>query len=145
MSNTPLVKFCKTDESAVIPSKAHASDVGYDLTIVKKVKDISLTTAMYDTCVKVRPEDGFYCRIYPRSSIYKYGYTLSNGTGIIDPNFRGSLKIVLTKIDPNMPNFELPFRCAQLIFDKVCHLETEEVGDIDVETDRGDGGFGSTG
>lgn len=140
----PCCRFVKTDERAVVPSKSRTSDVGYDLTAISKVKDISKVTVMLDTGIVIAPEMGYYAKIYPRSSLVKSGYMLTNSVGIIDGTFRDSLKICLTKIDPEAAEIELPFKCAQLIFEKQNYVYFEESDELG-KTARGDGGFGSTG
>jgi dUTP pyrophosphatase len=142
----PNCLFFKADENAILPQKERASDVGYDLTIIKEVKKIGQKTTLYDTGIIVAPDFGYYTKIVPRSSIIKSGYMLTNSTGIIDGTYRGNLMICLTKIDDSMPNLELPFRCCQLILDRSLHYTAEEVKSIDElgVTDRGAGGFGST-
>jgi len=142
----PNCKFFKVDEKAILPSKERASDVGLDLTIISKVKDISKKISMYDTGIIVSPSFGYYTKIVPRSSIIKSGYMLSNSIGIIDNTYRGTLKICLTKIDDSLPDLKLPFKCCQLIIDRSIHYTADEVFSIDElgSTSRGDGGFGST-
>ena len=54
---------------------------------------------MYDSYISVQPPEGYYFEIVPRSSISKLGYILTNSIGIIDPSYRGTLKVVLTKIN----------------------------------------------
>ena len=68
---------------------------------------------------------------------------LSNSMGIIDPSYTGTLKIVLTKVDDSFPDLTLPFKCCQLIIDRAIHYNMTEVPDI-IESNRSDGGFGST-
>lgn len=142
----PACKFLKIEENAILPSKERASDVGLDLTIISKVKDISKKTAMYDTGIIVAPDFGYYTKIVPRSSIIKSGYMLTNSMGIIDNTYRGSLKICLTKIDDSLPDLTLPFKCCQLIIDRSIHYTSEEVCSMEKlgDTSRGEGGFGST-
>lgn len=145
ISKMPVCKYVKTDENAVIPSKLRASDVGMDLTIIKKFADISKKTTLYDTGIIVTPEFGYYTKIVARSSLIKSGYILTNSIGIIDPTFSSSLKISLTKIDDSLPDLKLPFRCAQLILDRAIPFEMKEITEKDIpETKRGQGGFGST-
>ena len=141
----PFCKFIKTDERGITPLKSRASDIGYDLTIVEKVKDMSAKTAIYDTFIKVQPCYGYYTKIVPRSSLYKSGYILVNSIGIIDPSYTATLKIVLTKIDESLPDLKLPFKCCQLILDRANHYKMEEVIATDfIDTERVGGGFGST-
>jgi deoxyuridine 5'-triphosphate nucleotidohydrolase len=141
----PKCSFIKTDENAVSPSKTNWSDVGYDLSIIKKVKDINSRTSLYDTGIKIQLEFGYYSEIVPRSSIIKSGYMLSNSIGIIDNSYRGNLMIALTKIAEDANEIEYPFKCCQLIFKKQIYVNMEEVfeGKLD-ETKRNEGGFGST-
>jgi dUTP pyrophosphatase len=142
----PVCKFVKTSPYAVIPQKDRASDVGYDLTIIEKVKNIGSKTAMYDTGIVVSPPFGFYTKIVPRSSLTKSGYILTNSMGIIDGTYRGTLKICLSKIDDKIEDLKLPFKCCQLILEKHMHYLTEEIDNINDLgiTARNDGGFGST-
>lgn len=140
--------FCdyfKDDKDAVIPYKSRESDAGYDLTIIKKVKNIGSKSAMYDTGIKLLIDDGYYGEIVPRSSIINSGYMLSNSIGIIDPAYTGTLKIVLTKIDESLPDLVLPFRCAQILFKKVIHVYLQEsTFDFSNNTERGGRGFGES-
>ncbi len=141
----PRCCFIKTDETAITPSKTNWSDVGYDLSIIKKVKDINSKTSLYDTGIKIQLDFGFYSEIVPRSSIIKSGYILSNNIGIIDNSYRGNLMIALTKIVDDAIEIEFPFKCCQLIFKKQLYINLEEVRDRSLdETKRKDGGFGST-
>ena len=146
-NDVPHCLFYKTDKNAVIPFKHRASDIGYDLTIIREVKRYNSRTIMYDTGIIVSPKYGYYTKIVPRSSIIKSGYMLSNSVGIIDPTFLGSLKVVLTKIDDDAPDLQLPFTCSQLILERAYPFQMKQVFNEDdlQETKRGEGGFGSTG
>lgn len=139
------ILFKSHDERAIIPSRAGENEVGYDLTIIEKVKDMSGNTAMYDSYISVQPPDGVYFEIVPRSSISKTGYILTNSVGIIDPSYRGTLKVVLTKIDETKPNIELPNKRFQLIPRTFISnmFEPKSVDELS-NTHRGKGGFGST-
>ncbi len=143
----PHCRIYKTTENAVIPHKKHKTDVGLDLTIINEIKKIGDNTIMYDTGIKVFPSHGYYVQVYPRSSISRSGYMFTNSTAIIDPNYLGSIKIVLTKVDKSLPNLSLPFTCAQMILCEQMNPEIEEIHSLDeiVDTQRGEGGFGSTG
>lgn len=141
----PKIKILKKDERAVTPTKAHPSDIGYDLTIISHDKKISERTDLYDTGIAVKPPAGFYIEILPRSSFGKSGYVLSNSVGVIDPSYRGTLKVMVTRVDDFVPAFEIPFRGFQMVLRKCeSNAEIEEVAELDA-TERGDGGFGSSG
>lgn len=131
-------------EDSVVPSKVRLSDVGYDLTIINKVKDFNSTTALYDTGIQIQVPFGYYVEIVPRSSLSKSGYILSNSMGIVDNSYNGNLYVALTKIAPEVEPIEFPFKCCQLILRKQyfmnIHTQTEQ---LDM-THREDGGFGST-
>ena len=142
---TKTLLFKKYDKNAVIPSKAYASDTGYDLTLINISKDMSRdaqTIIMFDTCIGVCPPDGYYTEVVPRSSLSKTGYMMVNSIGIIDSSYRGSIKVVLTG-DESLSRLQLPFKGFQLILRKLEEAVAVEVDDLDI-TSRGDGGFGST-
>jgi dUTP pyrophosphatase len=136
--------FKVTDEKAVIPTYGNEYAVGLDLTIISKFKQLTERTALYDTGIQVQPSSGYYTEIVPRSSLSKSGYMLSNSIGIIDPDYRGNLLVALTKVDDSMPDLTFPYKCAQLIARKVERMDTVQVESLE-DTQRGDGGFGSTG
>ena len=137
-------KWSKTRMDAVSPSKERASDSGYDLVLLEKIKTVG-KVEFYDTGIKVKPNFGYYFQVVPRSSISKTGYMLANSVGIIDRTYLGNIIIALTKIDESMPDLVLPIRLAQMIPMPIVHFELEEVESFDVnETHRGEGGFGST-
>ena len=141
----PSIKVYKTDKDAVIPSKAFEEDAGYDLTIIKKIKDFNSKTTLYDTGIKIEVDEGYYTEIVPRSSISKFGYILANNIGIIDNHYRGNLMIALTKIADDAPEIEFPFKCCQLIVRKQIFSNLYEITDDDLSsTARNEGGFGST-
>lgn len=144
-SRLPIIKIACTLPEAVVPSKVRASDSGYDLTIIKKVKAIGTKTTLYDTGLVIEMEQGWYADIVPRSSIIKTGYILSNSVGIIDRPYTGNLMIALTKIDDSLPDLELPFRIAQLIPRPMIHFDIQVVGVQDItKTERQEKGFGSS-
>lgn len=139
-------KVYKTDPDAIIPSKGHESDVGYDLTIIKEYKQLTPSTILYDTGIKLNVDYGYYIEIVPRSSLSKSGYILSNSIGIIEKSYSGNLLVALTKIDKEMPNLVLPFKCCQLIFKPQISLLMKEMNNTNTleKTSRNSGGFGST-
>lgn len=145
INNNPNIKVFKTDENAVIPKKAFEEDAGYDLTIIKKIKDFNSKTAIYDTGIKIEIDEGYYTEIIPRSSISKSGYILANNVGIIDNHYRGNLMIALTKVVDDAPELELPFKCCQLIVRNQVFTNLIEINEDNFSlTKRNEGGFGST-
>lgn len=138
----PSFKWWKTDINAVPPSKSRISDSGYDLFLLKKVKQIG-KVELYDTGIKIRPEHGWFCYLIGRSSIIKSGYLLANSVGVIDRSYTGNILVPLIKIDSECSDLELPCKLVQLVPAPICHFKMIE--ENFEETERGDGGFGSTG
>lgn len=137
-------KFTKTLDEAIAPQKAHVTDTGYDLCLVKKIKEDVNGMIMYDTGIAVQPPLGYYFELVGRSSISKTGYIVANSIGIIDASYTGSLKVALIKVNKDAPDLELPARLVQLIPRQLVHMDAIEVNDLS-ETKRADGGFGSSG
>ena len=120
------------------------SDAGYDLTIISLYKTFSNKTKLYDTGIKIDIPNGYYVEIVPRSSISKSGYMLSNSIGIIDQGYKGNLYVALTKIDDEMPDLTLPFKCCQLLIKKQIYSKFYETNEQLENSNRNIGGFGST-
>jgi deoxyuridine 5'-triphosphate nucleotidohydrolase len=153
-NSIPRIKVFKECDEAVIPSKARYSDAGYDLTIIKEYKRLTSNTIIYDTGIKLEIPNGYYVEIVPRSSISKSGYILANNVGIIDQGYRGNLYIALAKINDEMPDLTLPYKCCQMIVKKQVYskLVYSGSGGNDCSggsaignSSRGTGAFGSTG
>lgn len=134
----------KTRSDAVLPSKAHPSDSGFDLTLLEKAKDLSDGVALYHTGIKATiAEAGWDLKIYPRSSISKTGYMLANSIGVVDSSYRGEIFVALRKVDPLAEPLTFPVKLVQLLPERVPDVQVVE-SSLD-QTDRGAGGFGSTG
>ena len=134
-------KYNLMSKDAVCPTKAHCSDSGWDLTVLKKTKTNGMVS-FYSTEVSVEPPHGYYFDLVPRSSLSKTGYMLANSVGIIDQSYRGPIIAALIKVDPDAKELELPNKCVQIIlrpwFNAIGINATLE------SSSRGDGGFGST-
>jgi len=88
---------------------------------------------------------GFECQVRPRSGLaFKNGITVLNSPGTIDADYRGEVGVILINLSNEAFVIENGERIAQLVFSKVEQIEFELVGTLS-ETDRGTGGFGSTG
>lgn len=139
------IKIKKLHENAVIPSYSKEGDCGLDLTA------ISVTTIdknnygyiEYDTGLAVEIPEGYVGLIYPRSSLSNTGLILANHVGVIDTNFRGSIKCRFKAI-PNTDIYRVGDRIAQLIIQPCPKIEFEVVEELS-DTTRGDLGFGSSG
>lgn len=142
------VRFTKSVPNAVTPTKGTSFSVGYDLTCITEVFpefDLPENVRMFDTGLIVEPPQGYYTEIIPRSSLIKSGHMLANSIGIIDPDYRGSLKIAIAKISEHADDLEPPFRMFQLVLRKYEDYVLVEVEDRNLSgTIRAAGGFGST-
>lgn len=144
-------------DGATMPTRAHADDVGYDVTIydadIKTCDDIDerdplVDCIVIDTGVAIEPPAGYHVEVVPNSRICKSGFIMPNTPGIIDPGYRGTIKIVLRPIipitfddaDDLLPNGKV---CGQLIIRKTEHMPFIQADELS-ETERGTGGFGST-
>lgn len=143
MIGKPTLKFLRTHKDAVVPSKAYETDTGYDLTIISINKQIGENIILYDTGLRLEPSEGIYTEIHARSSLMKLGYMLANNVGIIDNSYRGNILIALYKFDSTKEDIKLFTKVAQLIPRKTISVNVIEVENIN-ETERGEGGFGST-
>lgn len=137
------VVFEKITDDAKIPERQHSDDVGYDLyssesTTIKvgEVKTVS-------TGLKMKLPKKIEAQIRPRSGLALSGISVLNSPGTIDPGYRGEVKIILANLLGDNFTVEEGDRIAQMIFNRVEHPEIIE--GVTDETERGEGGFGSTG
>ena len=138
------VQFYQTHHDAIVPTKAYPTDSGWDLTLLTLEKTMDEgNVELYNTHIKVKPPQGYYFEVVPRSSISKTGYMLANSVGTIDESYIGNIYIPLRKTRPDA-SLELPCKIAQLVLRPLILCETHvRFEDFDA-TERGDGGFGST-
>ncbi|KAK8891970.1 hypothetical protein M9Y10_029192 [Tritrichomonas musculus] len=130
---------------AVIPSKGHPLDTGFDVTAIRVAKEnFGPGVTLFGTGLIIRPPDGYYIDMVARSSTCKLGWGIANHVGIIDAQYRGELCIPMFKLTPDAKDLELPARIAQIIVRRLELADVEEVENVG-ETNRGAGGFGSTG
>jgi len=137
------VKIVNPD--AIMPAKAGPNECGYDVTAAS---DPILTDTLveYDIGIQVEPPPGFYFILVPRSSITKYDLVFAQGVGIIDPTYRGNIKM---RFKLNKPQAEAKYyakgeRVGQLILMPYFSAPIIQKETL-TNTARGDGGFGSTG
>lgn len=127
------------------PTRAHDTDAGLDLYVPEGQTCLARRGAVYtiDLGIRVAIPDGYYGQLTLRSSAGKRGLTMPHGVGIIDSGYRGNLKVLVAAI--NEPVLVAARdRICQLIILPQPTVEVE-AGIVDGDTDRGQGGFGSTG
>ena len=145
LNRTSEIKVVRKHSLAVLPSKLNESDTGFDLTVIEKVKNLTVNVELWDTGLVVVPPLGYYIEIVPRSSISKSGYMLANSVGIIDSGYRGTLMIALLKISASTVPVKAPWRCCQMILRKHENTCIQEYSSIqERSTARNTCGFGSS-
>ena len=139
------VKVLRTDPAAQLPTYAHPGDAGMD---VRSVEDVTLepgARALVRTgLVLMLPPDA-EAQVRPRSGLaLKHGVTVLNSPGTIDAGYRGEVGVILVNLGAEPFVVEKGMKIAQLVVSPVAQAAVVEVSDVDA-TDRGAGGFGSTG
>ncbi len=142
------IPISRLDPALALPEQAHEHDAGYDLTArVDAVLDPRGGRALVPTGVAVAIPAGHAGLVLPRSGLaLRHGVTCLNTPGLIDPPYRGELKVLLINTDPHSPyTVHRGDRIAQLVVTAVeSTIDWIEVESLD-ETTRDTFGFGSTG
>jgi len=141
-----VIPITKLHENAVIPSYAHLTDAGADLVSVEEATLTPGQRKLIPTGIAIAIPAGFVGLVHPRSGLaVKNGIALVNAPGTIDSGYRGEIKVCLINLDPSVA-VTLPSgsRIAQLVIQRVEFANFVEVDELD-DSDRGSGGFGSTG
>ena len=140
-----MIKFKALHSDAVLPSRAHPSDAGLDLTAVSY--DINETEGYieYDTGIACEIPVGCVGLLTARSSITKKDLMLKNSVGVIDSSYRGPIKARFYRTKPGSRNiYARGERIAQLLIVPIKLEDAEFVSELS-DTSRSTGGFGSTG
>lgn len=126
------------------PARAHDTDAGLDLHIPEGQGCLVRPGAVYtiDLGIRAAIPDGYYGQLVLRSSAGKKGLTIPHGAGIIDSGYRGNLKVLVTALTETVL-VAAGDRICQLIVLPLTPVE-HEIGIVEDNTDRGQGGFGST-
>jgi dUTP pyrophosphatase len=138
-----VVKVKKLHENAVIPSYSKHGDAGMDLTITE-IKENNFRQISYGFGIAMEIPFGYVGLVFPRSSVKNQDLILSNCVGVIDSGYRGEIQSTFKKTDPSEKFYNVGERGAQIIilpYPQVFMVESDELSD----TERGTGGFGSTG
>lgn len=149
------VKIKKLHKDAVIPTYANNGDAGLDLTAVSAEID-KYGNIVYHFGLAFEIPEGYVGLVFPRSSICKKTLSLTNSVGVIDSSYRGEVTAkfkqanpfpISVKVDRSILNnleYKVGDRVAQMIILPYPQIEFKEVDELS-ETERGEGGYGSTG
>lgn len=136
----------RLDVDLPLPAYAHPGDAGLDLLSAVDVLVAPGQRSLVPTGIAVAIPDGCAGFVLPRSgSALKRGLGLANSPGLVDSAYRGEIKVIVVNLDRSEPIvIERGEKIAQLVVQRVEHCELLEV-DLLEDTERGEGGFGSTG
>lgn len=140
------IKFKLLDKSLPVPKYAHKGDAGVDLYSAINCIIKPFERKLIPTGLKVSIPEGYAGFIQPRSGLaIKHGIALVNSPGLIDSGYRGQICIIMINLDKNN-EFEIKKgdKICQFVIKKVEEAEFVKVDELD-SSERGEGGFGSTG
>lgn len=145
------IKIKKLYEDSIIPTRGSEQAAGYDLYAHFDEGETAHSlsphqTSLIGTGIAVAIPEGYFGAVYARSGLAcKNDIRPENCVGVIDSDYRGEIKVALHN-DSNMKTFliEKDMRIAQLVITPYLNVDFKEVEDLE-ETERGAGGFGSTG
>lgn len=134
-------------DGAQLPAYQTSGAAGMDLYSTQRVVLFPGRRALVPTGIKLAIPEGYEGQIRPRSGLaLKQGIGIVNSPGTIDSDYRGEVGIILINHGEDTITLDAGERIAQLVFAPVAHVAFTQVEDIaDLPTERGEGGFGSTG
>ena len=147
MTKELRVKFQRLPSNPDLPLPARATPqaAGYDIRSAIEVVLNPGEIRLISTGLIMELPEGMECQVRPRSGLaLKYGITLPNSPGTIDPDYRGEVKIIIQNLGSEQVTLIRGERVAQLVFSLFESPEVSEVKELS-STDRGEDGFGSTG
>lgn len=145
------IGFKRIHPDAQLPVRKHIGDAGMDVCSVEDVHLQEGKPTIVHTGLVAEIPDGYEIQVRPRSGLATKGVTVWNTPGTIDAGYRGEIGVILCFITPFNDETKIRYfdikkgdRIAQLVVAPVTHCEVVEVASVS-DTERGDGGFGSTG
>lgn len=147
MSESVNVRFRRVSPLAHVPTRGSEKAAGYDLyaALGEPVTIAPHETVKIDTGLQFEIPDGYFAAIYARSGIAsKEGLRPANCTGVCDSDYRGNYIVALHNDSETTRTVEPGERIAQMVVIPYLSVRFEEAGSL-TDTERGDGGFGSTG
>ena len=131
---------------AYFPKKAHPDDAAYDVFAADWVRLEPGQTGLVPAGFKIQLPRGYEAQIRPRSgNALKRGIQIANSPGTIDCGYVGEVGVIVYNAGKAPLTIEKGSKVAQMVICRLPEVELERVDSIDKETERGSGGFGSTG
>jgi dUTP pyrophosphatase len=141
--NSNVLKIKKLNPDAKVPKRGSERAASYDISSVEEAEIPPKGKYLFSTGLSMAIPTGHYGRVAPRSGL-AVKHFIDVGAGVIDEDYRGELKVLLFNFGEEAYKVSKGDRIAQLILEKISTPEVVEVESLD-ETERGQGGFGSTG
>jgi dUTP pyrophosphatase len=140
------LRVTRLRDDAVLPSRARSGDAGLDLTACEGATITPGGRAAVGTGLAVEIPEGYAGLVVPRSGLaLRHGLSLVNTPGVIDAGYRGEVRVVVLNTDREHAfTVEPGMRIAQLLVVPAVAVDVVEVGEL-TATERGTGGFGSSG
>ncbi len=139
-----IINLKKLDPAAKIPSRRTPGAAGYDVYASAKAYILPGETYAVRTGLSMEIPEGWKGEVYSRSGLTLKGIVVANQPGKIDSDYRGEIFVLLHNFSRGMYEVEIGDRIAQLEINPVYEWDFVQVEDMG-ETDRGEGGLGSTG
>ena len=141
------VQVVKAKKTAILPIYQTAGSAGADIhaCLDEPIVLQPMERRRIPTGLAMAIPEGYEVQIRARSGLgFKHGITMVNGVGTIDSDYRGEFSVLLINLGQEPFTIEPGMRIAQMVLARYEQIDWQEVDDLD-ETERGDGGFGSTG
>ncbi|RKO93971.1 dUTPase-like protein [Blyttiomyces helicus] len=138
-----MLRVRKLSDKAQLPNRGSAGAAGYDLCSAKNMTIAGHSRAVVPTDLAIAVPHGTYGRVAPRSGL-AVKHFIDTGAGVVDEDYRGPLGVVLFNFGTQDFEVKEGDRIAQLVLERIVNPEVVEVESLE-DTDRGAGGFGSTG
>nr|XP_033815002.1 uncharacterized protein LOC117366983 [Geotrypetes seraphini] len=139
----PTIRWAPLSEKARAPTRAYPRAAGYDLYAAQEQVVPVRGRTVIKTDIQVSPPPGAYLRVAPRSGLALH-HSIDVAAGVIDPDFRGNVAVLLVNNGNSEYRVQMGDRIAQLLCERIWHPDIMQWSRLP-ETDRGERGFGSTG
>eukprot|EP00088_Acartia_fossae_P070812 TRINITY_DN9573_c0_g1_i2.p1 TRINITY_DN9573_c0_g1~~TRINITY_DN9573_c0_g1_i2.p1 ORF type:complete len:175 (+),score=55.45 TRINITY_DN9573_c0_g1_i2:2-526(+) len=138
-----VLQVAKLTEKAIIPTRGSQKAAGYDLYSAYDYQIPPRGKILAKTDIQIKVPHGTYGRVAPRSGL-AWKQHIDIGAGVVDEDYRGNVGVVMFNHSEVQVDIKAGDRIAQLVCEKICYPDIKVLDTLD-ETERGEGGFGSTG
>ncbi|PIN86849.1 dUTP diphosphatase [Candidatus Woesearchaeota archaeon CG10_big_fil_rev_8_21_14_0_10_44_13] len=138
------LKVKKLQEDAILPQHAKKGDAAIDLSSCEELVLKAGEKRLVRTGISLAIPEGFAGFVWDRSGLAA-NHSVHSIAGVVDSGYRGEVKVVLINLSKEDFRIEKGMRIAQMAIQPVSSVDVEEVRELDNDTERGKGGFGSTG